>query len=390
MIVFSTLLQYMKRCSPVLCASACHRHRRTRTHARVTMPALAGQQRSRFSDSVLAVPGHRTVRPQRCAVPQLGTWCTTVLQLCCNMVHNCAAWCTTVLQHALHRWHRPFWDGYLDDLDCLCCISILLHVISSLFYNNESFIGRNAAEEGNMPRGLEAVLLAINLSTLGIFLSLFIKSLIENKFKRQVVKVLSTHVADLVLQVQRQVAPKGAGFLQLIETAKLAMPLLDENVRVFHETHGLGTIRSVQCENERAKPILVCFDSGAEHHYDMQQADRKLTVVFDPALNTPGFVHAKHFKRAVSQILATGVPHCAGTRFAPSACAPGPCADQVCLLPSPAGLEAIFLVLKAIDGTNGAAGDGPLISIAMVICAGTGLTPATSALGLGRALGGLR
>jgi hypothetical protein len=45
-IVFSTLLQYMKRCSPVLCASACHRHRRTRTHARVTMPALAGQQRS--------------------------------------------------------------------------------------------------------------------------------------------------------------------------------------------------------------------------------------------------------------------------------------------------------------------------------------------------------
>jgi hypothetical protein len=40
-------------------------------------------------------------------------------------------------------------------------------------------------------------------------------------------------------------------------------------------------------------------------------------------------------------------------------------------------LEAIFLVLKAIDGTNGAAGDGPLISIAMVICAGTGLTPAT-------------
>ena len=33
--------------------------------------------------------------------------------------------------------HRPYWDKRVNYLDCLCCISILLHCIASLYFNNE-------------------------------------------------------------------------------------------------------------------------------------------------------------------------------------------------------------------------------------------------------------
>jgi hypothetical protein len=260
--------------------------------------------------------------------------------------------------------HRPFWDDHLDDLDCLCCISILLHVIASLFYNNQDFVKSpdKLNVNGTGARMLEYVLLTINVCTLATFAALFVKALIEHKFKRETIKILSTHVSRIVLTVKHNVSEMGAGFVELIETLKVTSPKLDENVRIFHSSHGLGTIRSVACDNERQKPVLVCFDSGAEHHYSMEQADAKLTVVFDPALNTPNFVHAKHFKRAVNQVLSKNGTHL-----------------------SSAGLEAVFLLLKMVDGNDGAAGNGPLISVGMVTHAPLNSTRCHAALSVPRA-----
>ena len=34
----------------------------------------------------------------------------------------------------------PFWDKRVENLDCLCCISILLHLIAFLYYNNPELI----------------------------------------------------------------------------------------------------------------------------------------------------------------------------------------------------------------------------------------------------------
>ena len=35
---------------------------------------------------------------------------------------------------------RPFWDTRLNVLDCVGCVSILLHVIANVLYNNADFI----------------------------------------------------------------------------------------------------------------------------------------------------------------------------------------------------------------------------------------------------------
>jgi hypothetical protein len=34
----------------------------------------------------------------------------------------------------------PYWDARVVNLDTMCCVSILLHLIASLYYNNKQFV----------------------------------------------------------------------------------------------------------------------------------------------------------------------------------------------------------------------------------------------------------
>jgi hypothetical protein len=38
---------------------------------------------------------------------------------------------------------RPYWDKRVNYLDCFCCLTILLLILSSLYFNNGSFLDEN-------------------------------------------------------------------------------------------------------------------------------------------------------------------------------------------------------------------------------------------------------
>ena len=40
-----------------------------------------------------------------------------------------------ILQFAL----RPYWDKRVDLLDCVCCLSILLHLEANVYFNNAEY-----------------------------------------------------------------------------------------------------------------------------------------------------------------------------------------------------------------------------------------------------------
>ena len=73
---------------------------------------------------------------------------------------------STLLQFVI----RPFLDPRVNLLDCMCCCSLGVHVVSLLYYNNTAFI----ASDKLGPRHLEWGLLAINLTTVLLILALFV------------------------------------------------------------------------------------------------------------------------------------------------------------------------------------------------------------------------
>ena len=74
---------------------------------------------------------------------------------------------------------RPFWDKRVDMLDCVCCLSILLHVESTLYYWNPLFVnlGSGGAEQ------LDGLLVAANVICVLHMFGLFFLTLIEHRFR---------------------------------------------------------------------------------------------------------------------------------------------------------------------------------------------------------------
>jgi hypothetical protein len=56
---------------------------------------------------------------------------------------------------------RPFWDKRVNALDCACCMSIMVHCVASLYYNNAEFVHPGSWKA----RKLDELLVAVNILT---------------------------------------------------------------------------------------------------------------------------------------------------------------------------------------------------------------------------------
>jgi hypothetical protein len=110
---------------------------------------------------------------------------------------------------------RPFWASSLDDLDCICCLSILLHVVGTLFFNNVDFFYENGAESSS-PRIFEAALIATNLVALLFIMKLFLKQLIEKAFSEYALRTVISRVVLLVVDLQKQLGANRDQFVGIL------------------------------------------------------------------------------------------------------------------------------------------------------------------------------
>jgi hypothetical protein len=156
----------------------------------------------------------------------------------------------------------------MDSLDCVCCASILLHVIATLFFNNATLSPHGAQQ-------LELALLICNLLTILAILSLFTVMLVEHQFKASSVHLLSRSVARYVSALRDELQCHREEFARLLDEARVSHPRgMDVGMLVAHATHKRGVITHIRKNN-----VTVRFHSGASHHYTLDTAAQRLQLI---------------------------------------------------------------------------------------------------------------
>ena len=110
----------------------------------------------------------------------------------------------------------PYWDARVVNLDTMCCVSILLHLIASLYYNNNMIV----IEDLRGAASLDSVLVAANIACLAVMCGLFAVNLLENKFTVSAVRTISQRMARTVVSLQIELQRNSAGFMQQLQTGQ--------------------------------------------------------------------------------------------------------------------------------------------------------------------------
>lgn len=198
----------------------------------------------------------------------------------------------------------------MDNLDCICCLSILFHVIGTIIFGNPGPNGVNT-------RALEYFLLSCNLVALIAIVSLFVLMLLEHRFKGSSIVMLSKSMARLVQTLQPELQRRRSRFFQALKEAEGLDSMLDVGVQVSHGHHGRGVIQSI-----RGNVAAVLFNDGKRRHYDEELALTRLTIL----------------ARECSDDMVT---------LRPFVAAAATCLRDTAFQPTEVGLEALFVVIRA-------------------------------------------
>ena len=224
--------------------------------------------------------------------------------------------------------HRPFWDPRIDNLDCICCVSLLLHAIASLLYNNRDFT-KSELDPTRTSTGaisLETAMICVNALTLLAILGQFLTEFAEHELKSHAVRTMVKTVTRLVVKLQRDLQGSRLTFLAALDTARSAPPELEVGCFVQHAAHGHGECKDILCASDGTKIFVILFSSGDRHHYTEASAKRKL-VVAESAF-------CEQWDPVPLSLLLTA------TKALP-------------ITVNPKLVEALFIILKAIEGKEG-------------------------------------
>jgi len=201
----------------------------------------------------------------------------------------------------------------MDSLDCVCCASILLHVIATLFFNNATLSPHGAQQ-------LELALLICNLLTILAILSLFTVMIVEHQFKASSVHLLSRSVARYVSALRDELQCHREEFARLLDEARVSHPRgMDVGMLVAHATHKRGVITHIRKNN-----VTVRFHSGASHHYTLDAAAQRLQLI-DHAFSDDAVLLKQFLVAAMKCLLGSGSG----------------------VVVTELGLEALFVIIRA-------------------------------------------
>jgi hypothetical protein len=226
--------------------------------------------------------------------------------------------CCIVLATLVQFLHKPFWDTRLDYLDCVCCTSIMLHVLSSAYFNNRRFYDEM---DHDAPRLFEAGLIGVNCLSLLAISCLFVTSLVKHEFTAYAVARMVRTVARSVATLQHELLRERDSFVAAIRQALAETPSLCAGVRISHVAHGLGEIKDMVRNEDGEQCWDVVFDSGERRYYPRDQASKKVAAVVEDMSSQP---------KVMLRVFRLGVLQCL------------PCA-------SPCVIEALYVLLLVIE-----------------------------------------
>lgn len=181
----------------------------------------------------------------------------------------------------------------MNALDCVGCVSILIHCITGLYYNNAAFVVDSGASD------LDFLLVAVNAITFAAIISLYAITLTENMFRKSHTKVIAKAMGRVIPELQSTLRTRSDVVIEeLFESAKVA-PSMQLGSEVVHPTFGIGRVRDLT--EKPSLTVTVIFENGSsqffERHEDLAQLTLTTGKVNDTAL-------CEQFKAAVTKALA--------------------------------------------------------------------------------------
>jgi hypothetical protein len=185
---------------------------------------------------------------------------------------------------------RPFWDSRVNALDCLCCVSILIHCITGLYYNNAAFILDSAASD------LDKLLVAVNCITIIAVIGLFTITFTENQFRVSHTNVISKAMGGVISKLQLTLRTRCDVLLRHLneEARNQSMDLGSE---VAHPIFGLGKVRD---KTEKPRTFTVTFQDGCTQFFATEEEVAELAITTGKANDAP---LCEQFKAAAAAAL---------------------------------------------------------------------------------------
>ena len=238
---------------------------------------------------------------------------------------------------------RPFWDRRLDYLDCSCCFTILLHVLSGYYYSNEGFRDSDAAVQ------LDHALVAFTLLTVAIIIGLIMAQALELHFKTRASASVSCAVAASIVALRSRLCRDGNGSALMGFVDQLnAVEHLQCGARVVHPKHGSGRVKDVitlkDGRGAGSEGVLVHFMSGDQRYFDKNSA-KKLSIVPHDG-SAADMVRLEAFRSAVVALCVSEDMESASEEAA--AVAQTRANTEACSHLA----EAIYLILKVVAGDS--------------------------------------
>ena len=241
---------------------------------------------------------------------------------------------------------RPFWDPRLDHLDCVCCASILLHVIACEYYNNVAF---TRTELG--PKLLEIVLIVSNGLVLSLVFVFTAVTAVERKVKAAAIAAVCRTVAEEITSLQQQLSKDTDAFFRELSDVQSKVPTMGVGCRVLDVHLGSGRIMDWTFDTKGQQSWMIAFENGQQRYYTAELALRKLQLLQqEPSLVLEKPILLRELSLAVERQLGAA---------ASSSCA----------------VRALYFVLKATNGDTNfdSASDRGLPAILVTLF--TGLPP---------------
>jgi hypothetical protein len=143
----------------------------------------------------------------------------------------------------------------------MCCISILLHLIANLYYNNNMIV----VDDLGGAASLDSVLVAANIACFAVMSGLFAVNLLENKFTVSAARTISQRIARAVVAVQIELQRNSAGFMQQLQTGQATtvvdLPAFKDAVQDVAPSSLSGTARFSPAVIEAVYYILLLMDT---------------------------------------------------------------------------------------------------------------------------------
>jgi hypothetical protein len=227
--------------------------------------------------------------------------------------------------------HKPYWDKRVNDLDCMCCLSIMLHCIAVLYYNNQDFT--TARVEGGL--ALDGLLVAADVICFASTGLLFCKTFLENAFRGRSCEVLTKRIVQAQLHLQKALVANRDSFKQLLldhaswtaETVGMTQPLgAAPGNGTGVPKPGSGTLASASSSLVPANIMHGTTTDVALSGTDSGGLDARAPTTPHLAAALGHQVTYENFAAAASQVL-----------------------EGQGLGVAPAAIESLFLTLKLID-----------------------------------------